>query len=67
MGHKEIINYVHKYVTYFLTHNRNLKAMSQGKGRVVPIIPLTEHHAMKAYWVSENIAPRILDLGTRWR
>jgi hypothetical protein len=22
---------------------------------------------MKAYWVSECIAPRILDLGTRWR
>jgi len=22
---------------------------------------------MKAYWESGNIAPRILDLGTRWR
>jgi hypothetical protein len=20
------------------------------KGRVVPVLPLTEHHAMKAYW-----------------
>jgi hypothetical protein len=28
---------------------------------------LTEHQAMKAYWGSENIAPRILDLGIRWR
>jgi hypothetical protein len=28
---------------------------------------LTEHHAMKADWGSEGIAPHILDLGTRWR
>jgi hypothetical protein len=28
---------------------------------------LTKHHAMKMYWVSGGIAPRILDLGTRWR
>jgi hypothetical protein len=27
---------------------------------------LTEHHAM-AYWGNGGIAPRILDLGTRWR
>jgi hypothetical protein len=27
----------------------------------------TEHHAMKAYWGSWGIAPRILDLGTRLR
>jgi hypothetical protein len=27
---------------------------------------LTEHHATKAYWGSEIIAPRILNLGTRW-
>jgi hypothetical protein len=26
---------------------------------------LTEHHAMKEYWGSECIAPRILNLGTR--
>jgi hypothetical protein len=26
-----------------------------------------EHHAMKAYWGSGGITPRILDLGTRWR
>jgi hypothetical protein len=26
-----------------------------------------EHHAMKAYWGSEIIAPLILDLGIRWR
>jgi hypothetical protein len=28
---------------------------------------LTEHHAIKACWGSGGIAPRILDLGTRWR
>jgi hypothetical protein len=27
----------------------------------------TKHHAMKTYWGSGGIAPRILDLGTRWR
>jgi imidazoleglycerol phosphate dehydratase HisB len=28
---------------------------------------LTEHHALKAYLGSGGIAPRILDLLTRWR
>jgi hypothetical protein len=28
---------------------------------------LTEHHAMKAYWGSGGIAPRIIDIGARWR
>jgi hypothetical protein len=28
---------------------------------------LTEHHAMKAYWGSGDIAPRILVLGSTWR
>jgi hypothetical protein len=28
---------------------------------------VNEHNAMKAYWGSGYIAPRILDLGTRWR
>jgi len=28
---------------------------------------LTKHHAMKAYRGSGSIAPRILDLGGRWR
>jgi hypothetical protein len=27
---------------------------------------LAEHHAVKAYWGSGCIAPRILYLGTRW-
>jgi hypothetical protein len=28
---------------------------------------VTKHHATKMYWGSGGIAPRILDLGTRWR
>jgi len=33
------------------------------KGKFVPVLFLTEHHPMKAYWGSGII----LDLGTRWR
>jgi hypothetical protein len=36
------------------------------QGEVLPV-PLTEHHAMKAYWGSGDIAPRILHLSTRWK
>jgi hypothetical protein len=36
------------------------------KMKVVPEL-LTEHHALKAYWRSRGIAPRIFDLGIRWR
>jgi hypothetical protein len=44
------------------------KGKGKGKGIIVPVLSfLTDHHAMKAYWVSGGIAPRILDLGTRWR
>jgi hypothetical protein len=32
----------------------------KGKGKVVPALLLTEHHAVKAYWGSGGIAPRIL-------
>jgi hypothetical protein len=32
---------------------------SKGKG-IVPMLFLTEYHAMKAYWGSENITPLIL-------
>jgi len=34
---------------------------TKGKGKLVPFLLLTEHHAMKAYWESGGIAPRILD------
>jgi hypothetical protein len=49
------------------THtDTTLNTQGKGKGKAVPVL-LTEHNAMKAYWVSGSIAPRILDLGTRWR
>jgi hypothetical protein len=28
---------------------------------------LAKHHAIKTYWGSGGIVPRILDLGNRWR
>jgi len=31
------------------------------------LFSLTEHHAMKSYWGSGGIAPRILNLGTGWK
>jgi hypothetical protein len=37
-----------------------------GKVKGSPCVS-TEHHAMKAYWESGIIAPRILDFATRWR
>jgi hypothetical protein len=32
----------------------------EGKGKVVLVLLLTEHHAMKIYWGSGGIAPLIL-------
>jgi hypothetical protein len=37
-----------------------------GQCKVVPVL-LTEHQAMKVYWGSGDIIPRLLDLGIRWR
>jgi hypothetical protein len=34
--------------------------MVNAKGKVVPVLFLTEHYAMKVYWGSECIAPLIL-------
>jgi hypothetical protein len=39
----------------------------QVKVEVQSSLCLTKHHATKAYWGSGGIAPRILDLGNRWR
>jgi hypothetical protein len=33
-------------------------------GKVVPVLLLTEHHVLNAYWGSEGKAPRILNLCT---
>jgi hypothetical protein len=41
--------------------------MDKGKGIVVPVLFLTEHHSMKAYWGSRGTGPHILDLGSIWR
>jgi hypothetical protein len=32
------------------------------KGKVIPVLFKTEHHAMKAYWGSGGTDPRVLDL-----
>jgi hypothetical protein len=47
-----------KYVPYF---NKPVKV------KVKLFLFLIKHHAMKTYLGSGGIAPRILDLGTRWR
>jgi len=46
----------------FLPQIRRLMTY-KGKGKVVPVF---KHHAMKGYWGSGDMAPRILDFGTRW-
>jgi hypothetical protein len=45
----------------------NIFSFNYGKVKAKFSLCLTEHHSMKAYWGSGCIAPRILDLGTRWR
>jgi len=40
--------------------NIDIYISSKGKSKVVPLLPLTEHHAMKAYWGSGGTAPPIL-------
>jgi hypothetical protein len=52
-----------------LNHHENFKShfsylalisiKVKGKGKVVPVLPLTQHHAKKVYWEGENIAPPI--------
>jgi hypothetical protein len=37
-----------------------------GKSKGKFSLCLTKHHGMKAYWGRAGIAPRILDLCTRW-
>jgi hypothetical protein len=37
------------------------------KGKVVPVLFLNEHHAMKAYWGMKVQLHRFFDLSTRWR
>jgi hypothetical protein len=46
---------------------KDTQTNNKSKGKVIPVPYLTEHHAMKTYQGSGNIAPRIPDLSTRWR
>jgi hypothetical protein len=43
--------------------------LAENPKKTEPTCPcaLTEHHAMKVYWGSGSIDPRIPDLGTRWK
>jgi hypothetical protein len=43
------------------------KRLIKSKGKVVPVLFLTKHHAMKAYWGVEVWLHSFFDLGTRWR
>jgi hypothetical protein len=53
---------------FFYISSRPLRYSIKGKGRgkICPYAS-TEHHAMKAYWGSGSIVPRIIDFGSRWR
>jgi hypothetical protein len=50
----------HNSLTKHLTPTHKVKV------KVKLSLCLTKHHAMKAYWGSGGIVPRILDLGTTW-
>jgi hypothetical protein len=58
-------------VTELLPHGHDTEncvdASVKAKVKVKLSLCLTKHHAMKTYWGSGGIIPRILDLGTRWR
>jgi len=44
-----------------------MRLHSKGNVKVMLSLCLTKHHATKAYWERGGKAPRILDLGIRWR
>jgi hypothetical protein len=46
--------------TCYMSRPSVLLDLIKGKGKVVPVIFSTEHHAMKAYWGSGDIVLRIL-------
>jgi hypothetical protein len=51
----------------FVTYECRSVEVWQVKVKLSLCFFLTEHHAMKAYWGSGGMTPRILDLGTGWR
>jgi hypothetical protein len=46
--------------TEFWSVNLRVRDLGADKGKVVPVLFLSEHHAMKPYWGSGGITPRIL-------
>jgi len=59
--------YMECNVYEFYVYNYVIYAYNVCNVKVKVSLCLTKHHAVKAYWGSGGIAPRILDLGTRWR
>jgi hypothetical protein len=56
-----------KYFGTTLTNQNDNHDEIKVKVKKVKSLCLTQHQAVKSYWGSGVIAPRILDLGTRWR
>jgi len=61
------INQVHKIEnTREISNDKSVGSIpacyTNCKGNVVPVLFLTEHHTMKAYWWSGGIDPRIICL-----
>jgi hypothetical protein len=54
-------------MAYFKALSQDMPGGTEVKVKAKLSLCLTKHHAMKRYWESGGIAPRILDLGTRWR
>jgi hypothetical protein len=48
-------------------HPQNLDIKVNGRGKVVPLLFLIEHHYMEAYWGVEVQIHSFFNLGTRWR
>jgi hypothetical protein len=46
--------------TVDMKHADRQNLVGKGEGKIVPVLFLAEHHAMKAYWRSGGIAPRII-------
>jgi hypothetical protein len=59
-----VMNCINKYI---LINPKSTFYRILVRSKAVPVLFLTEHHAMKAYWGSGCLVLRILDLGTRWR
>jgi hypothetical protein len=65
------INFPRKTVYHGVTTTVEQHATDHAPHRAVKVkvklsLCLPKHHAMKTYWGSGGIAPRILDFGTRW-